>query len=124
MTAFEGAFLPFDQAQSLLARSEGSRSDARVDRGARAECGGGRAGWLTSMANGPGHGEAGESGIRLPHRFGPAGDQPVEIRSLSGRQGERTHVRAAPRRKPSSARDHRQATAASTGGLSSEYVPS
>ena len=32
------------------------------------------------------------------HWFGPAGDQPVEILSLLGPQGERIHVRAAPRR--------------------------
>jgi len=50
-----------------------------------------------------GPGDAAESGTRLPHWFGPAGDQPVEILSLFGRQGERTHVRAAPRRKPSNA---------------------
>jgi hypothetical protein len=34
---------------------------------------------------------------RLPHWFGPAGEQAVEILSLLGRQGERIHVRAAPR---------------------------
>jgi hypothetical protein len=45
-----------------------------------------------------GPGEAAESGTRLPHRFGPAGDQPVEILSLSGRQGERIHVVTRPRR--------------------------
>ena len=50
-----------------------------------------------------GPGEVAESGTRLPHRFGPAGDQPVEILSLLGRQRERIHVRAAPRRKASNA---------------------
>jgi len=43
-------------------------------------------------------GEAAEFDTRLPHWFGAAGDQPVEILSLLGRQGERIHVRAAPRR--------------------------
>jgi hypothetical protein len=32
----------------------------------------------------------------LPHRFGPAGDEPVEILSLFDRHGGRMHVRAAP----------------------------
>jgi len=50
-----------------------------------------------------GSGEVAESGTRSPHRFGPEGDQPVEILSLFGRQGERIHVRAAPRRKASNA---------------------
>ena len=40
-----------------------------------------------------------ETSARVPHWFGPAGEQPVEILSLLGRQGERIHVRAAPRRK-------------------------
>ena len=44
-----------------------------------------------------GPGEAAEFDTRLPHWFGPADDQPVEILSLLGRQGERIHVRAAPR---------------------------
>lgn len=34
-----------------------------------------------------GPGELAESGIPLPHWFGPAADQPVEILSLFGRQG-------------------------------------
>jgi transcriptional regulator with XRE-family HTH domain len=46
-----------------------------------------------------GPGEVAEFDTRLPHWFGAAGDQPVEILSLLGRQGERIHVRAAPRRK-------------------------
>ena len=48
-------------------------------------------------------GEVAEFDTRLPHWFGPAGDQPVEILSVTGSQGERMHVRAAPRRKPDSA---------------------
>jgi transcriptional regulator with XRE-family HTH domain len=43
-------------------------------------------------------GEAAEFDTHLPHWFGAAGDQPVEVLSLLGRQGERIHVRAAPRR--------------------------
>ncbi|MFE0378869.1 helix-turn-helix domain-containing protein [Streptomyces inhibens] len=42
-------------------------------------------------------GEAAEFDTRLPHWFGPAGDEPVEVLSLFGRQGERMHVRARPR---------------------------
>lgn len=42
-------------------------------------------------------GEAAEFDTRLPHWFGPAGDEPVEVLSLFGRQGERMHVRAKPR---------------------------
>src|ERR671924_492882 len=34
---------------------------------------------------------------RLPHWFGSAGEGPVEILSLFGREGERMHVRARPR---------------------------
>ena len=47
-------------------------------------------------------GEVAEFDTRLPHWFGPAGDQPVEILSVHGSQGERMHVRAAPRRKSNS----------------------
>ncbi|PZS08869.1 MAG: XRE family transcriptional regulator [Acidimicrobiales bacterium] len=43
-----------------------------------------------------GPGEAAEFDTRLPHWFGSAGDTPVEILSLFGRQGERIHIRAAP----------------------------
>lgn len=48
-------------------------------------------------------GEAAEFDTRVPHWFGSAGDHPVEILSLFGRQGERMHVRARPvkSRKPS-----------------------
>jgi transcriptional regulator with XRE-family HTH domain len=42
------------------------------------------------------HGEAAEFDTRLPHWFGPAGNEPVEVLSLFGRQGERMHVRARP----------------------------
>jgi transcriptional regulator with XRE-family HTH domain len=41
-------------------------------------------------------GEAAEFDTRLPHWFGCADDEPVEILSLFGRQGERMHVRAKP----------------------------
>ncbi|MEU5859604.1 MULTISPECIES: XRE family transcriptional regulator [unclassified Nonomuraea] len=49
-----------------------------------------------------GPGEAAEFDTHLPHWFGPAGDQPVEVLNLFGRQGERMHMRAQPRsRQPS-----------------------
>ncbi|NUT46568.1 MAG: helix-turn-helix transcriptional regulator [Saccharothrix sp.] len=38
-------------------------------------------------------GEAAEFDTRLPHWFGPAGGEPVEILSLFGRQGEQIHMR-------------------------------
>jgi transcriptional regulator with XRE-family HTH domain len=44
-------------------------------------------------------GEVAEFDTRLPHWFGPAGDEPVEILSVHGAHGERMQVRAAPRRK-------------------------
>jgi transcriptional regulator with XRE-family HTH domain len=44
-----------------------------------------------------GPGEVAEFDTRLPHWFGAAGAEPVEVLSLLGRQGERIHVRAAPR---------------------------
>ncbi len=47
-----------------------------------------------------GAGEVAEFDTRLPHWFGPAGDQPVEVLSLLGRQGQHVHVRAAPRAAP------------------------
>jgi transcriptional regulator with XRE-family HTH domain len=43
-------------------------------------------------------GEVAEFDTRQPHWFGPAGDQPVEILSVHSSQGQRMHVRAAPRR--------------------------
>ncbi|MEU1720256.1 helix-turn-helix domain-containing protein [Actinomadura sp. ATCC 39365] len=49
-----------------------------------------------------GPGEAAEFDTHLPHWFGPAGDRPVEVLNLFGRQGERMHMRAQPRpRQPS-----------------------
>jgi len=44
-------------------------------------------------------GEVAEFDTRLPHWFGPAGDEPVEILSVHGSEGQQMHVRAAPRRK-------------------------
>ncbi len=46
-----------------------------------------------------GPGEVAEFDTRVPHWFGAAGERPVEILSLLGKQGERIHVRAAPRRR-------------------------
>jgi transcriptional regulator with XRE-family HTH domain len=43
-------------------------------------------------------GEAAEFDTRIPHWFGATSAGPVEFLSLVGRQGERVHVRAAPRR--------------------------
>lgn len=45
-----------------------------------------------------GPGEVAEFDTRLPHWFGPAEDQPVEILSVHGSHGQRMQVRAAPRR--------------------------
>lgn len=44
-------------------------------------------------------GEVAEFDTKVPHWFGAAGNRPVEILSLLSRQGERMHVRAAPRRR-------------------------
>jgi hypothetical protein len=44
-------------------------------------------------------GEVAEFDTALPHWFGPADNQTVEILSLLSRHGERIHVRAAPRRR-------------------------
>ena len=41
-------------------------------------------------------GQVAEFDTQLPHWFGPAGDEPVEILSVHGSHGERMHVRAAP----------------------------
>jgi transcriptional regulator with XRE-family HTH domain len=41
-------------------------------------------------------GEVAEFDTRLPHWFGPTGEEPVEILSVHGSRGERMHVRAAP----------------------------
>lgn len=43
-------------------------------------------------------GEAAEFDTRLPHWFAATGTEPAEVLSLFGRQGERMHVRAQPRR--------------------------
>jgi transcriptional regulator with XRE-family HTH domain len=43
-------------------------------------------------------GEVAEFDTRLPHWFGPAGDEPDEILSVHGSHGQKMHVRAAPRR--------------------------
>lgn len=45
-------------------------------------------------------GEAAEFDTRTPHWFGATGSGPVEYLSLIGKQGERAHVRAAPRAAP------------------------
>ncbi|MEV4516775.1 XRE family transcriptional regulator [Dactylosporangium sp. NPDC049525] len=42
-------------------------------------------------------GEAAEFDTRTPHWFGATGAGPVEFLSLIGKQGERAHVRAAPK---------------------------
>jgi transcriptional regulator with XRE-family HTH domain len=44
-------------------------------------------------------GEVAEFDTRVPHWFGSGDGQPVEIISILGREGERIHVRAAPRRR-------------------------
>jgi transcriptional regulator with XRE-family HTH domain len=41
-------------------------------------------------------GEAAEFDTRVPHWFGAAGLEPVELLSLFGKQGERAHLRARP----------------------------
>ena len=43
--------------------------------------------------------EVAEFETQVPHWFGAAGDQPVEVLSLLSRPGERAQIRAAPRRK-------------------------
>ena len=50
-----------------------------------------------------GPGEVAEFDTGLPHWFGPAGGEPVEVLSVHGSHGERMHVRAAPRRTSNSA---------------------
>jgi transcriptional regulator with XRE-family HTH domain len=45
-------------------------------------------------------GEAAEFDTRTPHWFGATSAGPVEYLSLIGKQGERAHVRAAPRHRP------------------------
>jgi transcriptional regulator with XRE-family HTH domain len=41
-----------------------------------------------------GRGEVAEFDTRVPHWFGSTGEEPAEVLSLFGRQGERMHVRA------------------------------
>jgi transcriptional regulator with XRE-family HTH domain len=43
-------------------------------------------------------GEAAEFDTRVPHWFGPAGSESVEVLVLFGKQGEKAHLRAAPKR--------------------------
>jgi hypothetical protein len=45
-----------------------------------------------------GPGEVAEFDTRMPHWFGPVGDDPVEILSVHGSHGERMHVGADPER--------------------------
>ncbi len=47
-----------------------------------------------------GPGEVAEFDTRVPHWFGAAEDEPVELLSLLGRDGQQPHVRAAPRQNP------------------------
>lgn len=47
-------------------------------------------------------GEAAEFDTRVPHWFGPTGEEPVEVLSLFGKQGERAHLRARPKRRTTS----------------------
>jgi transcriptional regulator with XRE-family HTH domain len=42
-------------------------------------------------------GEVAEFDTKVPHWFGPAGDESVEILSIHGSHGKRMHIRAAPR---------------------------
>jgi len=72
-----------------------------------------------------GPGEVAEFDTRLPHWFGPAADQPVEIPQPVRQASERIHVRAAPRAR-STTRDNGQTTAASPRSPQSSrarYVP-
>lgn len=46
-------------------------------------------------------GEAAEFDTRVPHWFGAADAEPVEFLGLFGKQGERVHLRAQPRKKSS-----------------------
>lgn len=58
-------------------------------------------------------GEAAEFDTRVPHWFGPAGPETVEVLSLFGPQGERMHVRARPARR---VREDRTADATARSG--------
>jgi hypothetical protein len=50
-----------------------------------------------------GSGEVAEFDTTVPHWFGAAGYEPVELLSLLGHAGERIHVRAEPRRRTAGA---------------------
>jgi len=52
-----------------------------------------------------GPGEVAEFDTRVPHWFGSTGDEPAEVLSLFGRQGERMHVRAKSPKEQPDARD-------------------
>lgn len=52
-------------------------------------------------------GEAAEFDTRNPHWFGAADAEPAEILVLFGKQGERAHLRAGPKRRDSSERSER-----------------
>ena len=45
-------------------------------------------------------GEVADFDTRVPHWFGSTGEQPVEVLSLFGSQGERMHIRAKSRKEP------------------------
>ena len=45
-------------------------------------------------------GEVADFDTRVPHWFGSTGEQPAEVLSLFGRQGERMHIRAQSRTEP------------------------
>jgi transcriptional regulator with XRE-family HTH domain len=45
-------------------------------------------------------GEVADFDTRVPHWFGSTGEQPVEVLSLFGRQGERMHIRAKSSKEP------------------------
>ncbi|WP_107402016.1 helix-turn-helix domain-containing protein [Streptomyces oceani] len=64
-----------------------------------------------------GSGEAAEFDTRTPHWFGSTGEAPVELLSLFGRQGERMHVRAKPRRRTAA---EPEAASADTGPVAPE----
>jgi hypothetical protein len=76
----------------------GSGGDERPadERGQDEHGGGPDAGDAVAVAYGRGRriGKAAELDTRVPHWFGSADGKTVELLSLFGRQGERTHLRA------------------------------
>jgi transcriptional regulator with XRE-family HTH domain len=71
-------------------------------------------------------GEVAEFDTRVPHWFGPAGDEPVEILSVHSTHGHRMHVRAAPRRaaaEPASSPRPPLPPRSSDRGLTTEPAP-